>query len=50
MEQNKDCCEMKSISKTYHKSSSCTIVYWIAKIYQWITVKQGWLIEKQRHS
>ena len=30
--------------KDYHKCSSCVIVCWIAKIYQSITVKKGWLI------
>ena len=30
--------------KDYHKCSSYVIVYWIAKIYQSITVKKGWLL------
>ena len=30
--------------KDYHKCSSCVIVYWIAKIYQSITVKKGCLL------
>ena len=30
--------------KDYHKCSSCAIVCWIAKIYQSITVKKGWLL------
>ena len=29
--------------KDYHKCSSCVVICWIAKIYQSITVKKGWL-------
>ena len=36
--------------KDYHKCSSCVIVCWIAKIYQWITVKKGWLLGHLRRS
>ena len=30
--------------KDYHKCSSSVIICWIAKIYQSITVKKGWLL------
>ena len=30
--------------KEYHKCSSCVIVCWIAKIYQSVTLKKGWLL------
>ena len=34
----------------YHKCSSSVAVCWIAKIYQSITVKKGWLLGHLRHS
>ena len=36
--------------KDYHKCSSCFTVCQIAKIYQSITVKKGWLLVHLRHS
>ena len=36
--------------KDYHKCSSCVIVCWIAKIYQSIAVKKGWLLTYQDSS
>ena len=36
--------------KVYHKCSSCVIVCWIAKTYQSITVKKGWLLGHIPHN
>ena len=36
--------------KDYQKCSSCVIVWWIAKTYQSITVKKGWLLGHLRRS
>ena len=42
--------EIATDQKVYHKCSSYNIVFWIAKIYQSITVKKDWLLGHLRRS